>query len=268
MSDAQPIAPVYDEALVSELFHENSKQRRSDLGFIERIVSATVNPVLRRMLATAQKSYPAARRIRLPATFPPSLLDFDEVVLTRRSAREFTGAPLELGEVAKLLQLAYGITGSADLDGEVQQQFRASPSGGALYPLEVYALPLQVRGLRPGVYHYHPAAHALEEVARGGVRRQLERITHTPEIGTAAVAIALTGISAKSRIKYGERGYRFMLLEAGHVAQNLLLTARALRLGAVAIGGFVDDELDALLDIDGVDEVSLYLVAIGRDPAG
>jgi SagB-type dehydrogenase family enzyme len=96
------------------------------------------------------------------------------------------------------------------------------------------------------------------------VARDLSSITFTVELERAAMVFVLTGIALKSRLKYGERGYRFMLLEAGHIAQNLLLTANALGLGALPIGGFVDDELDRLLDVDGVEETSLYLVAVGR----
>jgi SagB-type dehydrogenase family enzyme len=86
----------------------------------------------------------------------------------------------------------------------------------------------------------------------------------TPQLANAAAIFVLTGVSLKSRLKYGERGYRFMLLKAGHIAQNLLLTAAALELGALPVGGFIDDEMDRLLGIDGLNEVSLYLVAIGR----
>ena len=79
----------------------------------------------------------------------------------------------------------------------------------------------------------------------------------------AALAVALTGISMKTKLKYGERGYRFLLFEAGHIMQNLLLVASALGVSALPIGGFVDAELDSALGIDGLDEVSLYLAAVG-----
>ena len=78
----------------------------------------------------------------------------------------------------------------------------------------------------------------------------------------AALAVALTGISMKTKLKYGERGYRFLLFEAGHIMQNLLLVASALGVSALPIGGFVDAELDSALGIDGLDEVSLYLAAV------
>jgi SagB-type dehydrogenase family enzyme len=222
---------------------------------------------LQRLVATAQKTYASARRVKLPTQLPPACAGFDEVVLGRRSSRQFGRQPLTLADVAKLLHLAYGITGVADGDQSEHMRFRAAPSGGALYPLELYALPLRVARLSPGVYHFHPGDHALEELVRGSQRSPLERLTHMPEIGAASLVIAVTGIPAKTRIKYGERGYRFMLLEAGHVAQNVLLTAQAQGLAAVAIGGFVDSELDDVLGIDGVDEVSLYLLAIGPTPA-
>jgi nitroreductase len=102
-----------------------------------------------------------------------------------------------------------------------------------------------------------------ELVRAGDAAHEVARLCYTAALSEAAAVIVLTGISAKSRLKYGERGYRFTLLEAGHIAQNALLTASALMLDACPFGGFIDD-LDRLLGIDGLDEVSLYLVAVGR----
>jgi len=253
----------YNESVVSELFHENSKQHRSDERVVERILAMTTNPILMRM-AGARKTYPSARKIPLPADLPPAQLDFDQAVLTRRSRRDFSGEPVSFPEAAKLLFYANGVTGSVEGHEGRPQYFRAAPSGGALYPVELYLIALRVGELEAGLYHYDPFANHLARLAQRDLSRDLVEITFTPELAQAGLALILTGISLKNRVKYGERGYRFLLLEAGHIAQNVLLTAHALGLGAVTIGGFVDDELNRLVGVDGVDEFGLYLIAAGR----
>lgn len=252
-----------DDVPVSELLHENSKMQPSDRRVAERIMAMAANPIMMR-LSAATKSYPGSAKVALPAVLPAALIGFDEVVQRRRSSREFTGQPVTLGEVAKLLFFAGGITGSATTHDGRQQLFRATPSGGALYPTELYLIALQVDSLSPGVYHYVGSEGLLERVYEEACADALHAITFTEEIRRAAAVIVTTGILMKSRIKYGERAYRFLMMEAGHIAQNLLLTATALGLCSVPIGGFLDDDLDDLLCIDGIDEASLYLVAVGR----
>ena len=248
---------------VSELFHENSKQFRSDDRVADRIIAMTASPALQR-LAAARKRYPSARRIALPTEMPPVTRRFDEVVLLRRSVRAFASEPLHLGHLAKLLAFGNGVTGEVAMPDGPRQHFRAAPSGGALYPVELYVASIAADGLEPGVYHYDAVAHALELVRPGRFADALASMTYTPELASSAAAVVLSGVTVKSRIKYGERAYRFLLMEAGHIAQNVLLTATALDLAACPIGGFVDDELDNLLGLDGLDEVSLYLIAVGQ----
>ena len=254
---------AHDE-FISELFHENTKQHRSDARFIERILAATLDPSVQSMMGPTHKIYPGAGRIALPARLPKGKMTFDEAVLSRRSSRDFSNTPLRFGEVAKLLHSTYGVTGTLDGGGAHRVLLRAAPSGGALYPIEVYLLTRNVEKLPNGIYHFNPAARCLEEVSRKNPFPELVRVTYADELRDAAVVLALTGVSIKNRAKYGERGYRFMLIEAGHVAQNFLLAATAMRLNAFTVGGFVDDELDALLQVDGFEETSLYLMAAGK----
>jgi SagB-type dehydrogenase family enzyme len=247
----------------SELFHENSKHQRSDCRVAERIIAMTTNPMLLRTLGTG-KRYLSARRQVLPTIHPPARLSFDDAVLSRRSIRGFGAKSVSLEETAKLLHFANGVTGRLEGEDGAVQLCRAAPSGGALYPVEVYAAALNVADLDGGLYHYNAGENLVELVRSGNHADALRRITFTDEVGTAALVVILTGIPVKTRLKYGERGYRFMLMEAGHIGQNLLLTATAMGLATVPLGGFIDDELDAFLGIDGLDEVSLYLFAVGR----
>jgi hypothetical protein len=133
----------FDEGIVSELFHENSKQYRSDYRVVERIIAMTANPIMSRM-AVARKRYPSARKVVLPRELPKAQMGFDEAVVSRRSSRDFDGQPISLLEVAKLLYFANGITGAVKTHDGRKQSFRAAPSGGALYPIEIYCIVLNV----------------------------------------------------------------------------------------------------------------------------
>jgi SagB-type dehydrogenase family enzyme len=266
MNTKQPFWGAYDDAVISELYLENSKHHRSDLRAVDRNIAAMSSPVLQRMTASAYKRYPSARCIALAKhANVPTLMSFDEALLTQHSFRDFTGEGILLAHVNKLLQMACGITGWGGLPSGDRQFLRTASSGGGFCPIEVYVLIRSVQGLPGGIYHYNPVKHCLEILREGDVvASDLTSITFTAELKKAAVVFGLTGIALKSRLNYAESGYRFMLLEAGHIAQSLLLTANSLNLRALPIGGFVDDELDRLLNVDGVEETSLYLVAVGR----
>ena len=251
---------------VAELFYENSKQRRYDLAFGARIGAINSNPEVQRIVSRAFKRYPGAATVALPEIRPGEGPSFEQVVVDRRSTHSFTGEPLTSIEIAKLLYFANGITGRiGKLDGSTAQLLRAAPSGGALYPVEIYAGVFEADGVPAGLYHYAVAEHVLERVRSGSPAAALGAASSYEAVfAQASIALILTIIGGRSRFKYGERGYRFALLEAGHIAQNVLLAATALQLGAVPVGGFVDDEMNAILDVDGVDEAAIYLVVAGH----
>jgi SagB-type dehydrogenase family enzyme len=180
----------------------------------------------------------------------------------RRSRRAFVPVPLALRDLSSLLHAAYGVTGVVD---GTPQALRSAPSGGALYPLELYCACRRVDGLDHALYHYDPLRRGLE------LLRPLDGVagdTLTPYgavLDDGAVVIAMTAVFWRSRFKYGPRAYRFALMEAGHVGQNLLLAAAALELAAVPVGGFYDRAVDAWLGVDGIHEASLYLVSLGHE---
>jgi SagB-type dehydrogenase family enzyme len=249
-----------------ELYHENSKQWRFDLEFGRRILLLNNNPQFHEVAARSFKGYPGAEFVELPAVAPSEGPPFELVAAERRSIRRFDGRPLSLNELARLLYFGAAITGALDASEHgVAQPVRAAPSGGALYPIEVYAAVIAVEGLDAGLYHYAVDRKGLELLRRGNPVEALCEATSDPAMmSRAAVVFVLAGVFARSHFKYGERGYRFALLEAGHICQNILLEATALRLGAVAVGGFIDQEINQLIDLDGVDEAAVYLIAAGR----
>jgi SagB-type dehydrogenase family enzyme len=182
----------------------------------------------------------------------------------RRSVRAFGERPLRLVELGTVLQAGYGVTGQLD---RTPQQLRASPSGGALYPLELYVVAHRVEGVASGLYHFDPLRNCLEHLRADDPAVDLESLSPYGELlRTSAAFIVLTAMFWRSRFKYGARAYRFTLLEAGHVAQNILLAVAALGLAAVPLGGFFDREVDALLGVDGLHEASVYLVPFGAAP--
>jgi SagB-type dehydrogenase family enzyme len=173
----------------------------------------------------------------------------------RRSRPPAAGSTLTLAELSALLAAGNGLCGRGTR--------RHVPSGGALYPLEVYVVAIRVRGLPAGVHHFDPHANRLERLGPLGDR--LDGCLIEPAIAThAAALIVLTAVFWRSRLKYGLRGYRFSLLEAGHAVQNVALVAAGLGLAALPIGGYYDARLEALLEVDGVDEAAVHLLAVGR----
>ena len=214
----------------------------------------------------SSKRYPHVATIALPPAAPPDV-SFAGLLARRRSAATFSPDALPLGSVAAILRSAYGVTRRMDIEPGTQQTFRTVPSAGALFPLEVYCVAFDVTGLSPAIYHYDPTRDVLERTRTGDVRAELCASLPMPQlVETCPVALVVTAMLWRSRFKYGQRGYRFALLEAGHLAQNVLLASEGLDLGAVPVGGFYDRRLAALLAIDGVNEVPLYILPIGAKP--
>jgi SagB-type dehydrogenase family enzyme len=205
----------------------------------------------------AAKSYPGAVRHQLPEPRGYGGLSFEEALERRRSVRDYAPGPLTLDELSRLLHAAQGITGDGGL--------RAAPSAGALYPIEVYAVVHKVAGLEPGLLHYAVNSHELERVKTGDLRADLvSAALNQAHVGSGGVTFILTAIFQRTRWKYRERTYRYVLMEAGHIAQNVYLAATSLGLGACAVGAFLDDQLNELLGVDGEAEAALYLISVGR----
>lgn len=262
-----------DPLSISELYHENTKLRKCNVmetGL--KITSIQYNPALLHSMSRAFKVYRTAPQICLDKdiTSPSNLLE--EVIIKRRSIREYVKYSITLQEISKILHYSYGITDRIifEIAGvKLKQPLRAAPSGGALYPIEIYVATLQSE-IEEGLYHYNPRDHVLEQLKKGNkVSESLANGTSYPEIvRSCGVVFILTGVFNRIKFKYGERGYRYVLLEAGHIAQNIYLIATSLNLGAVGLAGFYDSEIDQLLNIDGVNESTLYLVAVGKPKNG
>jgi SagB-type dehydrogenase family enzyme len=208
--------------------------------------------------APRYKTYPDAERFVLGDPVGFQGLNVEEALETRRSVRDYSARPLSLEKLSRLLHAAQGIT-------DQRLGFRAAPSAGALYPLELYPVIHNVSGLASGVYHYDVQAHALELLEQGDFRGRVTQAgLYQQFLGQANVCFILSAIFQRTRWKYRERAYRYVLLEAGHVGQNLYLAATSMALGACAVGAFLDHQLNDLLGLDGVLEAVLYVVSVGE----
>jgi SagB-type dehydrogenase family enzyme len=252
--------PLDDPA---ETYHEASKLYPST---VARQVAGSIRLTTSSELqASARRAVRRNRNCRTLGLPRPRLPDVTlaAALLARRSERSFGPGDVTLAELATVLHAGYGVTRPATADDP--QPLRAVPSGGALYPLEVYALLARVQGAEPGLYHFDPVRHVLEVRTAASPFEALREASIYPEIvAGCAATLLVTGVFWRSRFKYGLRGYRFVLLEAGHLAQNVLLVCAALELAAVPLGGFYDRSVDRVLGADGVNESILYAVCLGR----
>jgi SagB-type dehydrogenase family enzyme len=204
------------------------------------------------------KEYTKATKIKLPSPTYKGLM-LEEAIARRRSRRNYAKRPLTLAQLSQLLFAAQGITG--EYRGRL---LRSTPSAGALYPMEIYPVVHNISGLKPGIYHYAVREHSLEFIKAGDFHRQMTKACLDQEMaGDAQVTLVLSCIFIRVCYKYGERGYRYGLIEAGHIGQNIYLEATSLGLGAVAMGAFYDDKLNELLEIDGKNEAAIYVLAVG-----
>lgn len=270
----------YEQPALSKLapiclmYHENSKINRSSEHLLtESIAEFTSNIDELRRSTSAAKTYPGSARVQLSdvRSVPKVNQPLNVVLSRRRSVRAYAPKALSLPNLTALLEHADGVTGQLrdPVHAEIVQSVRAAPSGGALYPIEVYVVALNVDGLSAGVYHYHPVQRCLEVLRLGDFSEQIGSLVLTgqPQL-TAAAVIVLTGRWNLPLRKYGERGYRVLLLDAGHVAQNILLVATALGIGACPVAGFHDDALARELGVDAQEEPVLYTLTLGHPPAG
>lgn len=188
--------------------------------------------------------------LALPAPRLEGSVSLEAAISQRRSHREFAPADLRDDEMGQLLWAAQGIT-------DLRSGGRAAPSAGALYPLEVWILD------RRATFHYVPQGHRMERVRNGDARATLAAACGQPHVAAAAMSIVIAGVSARTRVKYGARAERYVLLEAGHAAENVLLEATAIGLVAVPVGAFDDDRVASVLSLP-AGQTPLYVLSVGR----
>lgn len=247
--------PVMHTPDFSILFHQFSKDhaRKSQHIFVPQAEDANGACVV------YYKTYPRLQKTSLEAMPPPA--DLFGVLTRRESRHNFVAQPLNAHDLSLILQFACGVTGKLDPD----TSRRSYPSGGSLFPIEIYPLVLhQGQDIPAGLYHYNVKHHSLDHLwNREFTEEDLSKLFMYPWVASASVVFILTAILWRTQRKYGERGYRYVLLEAGHIGQNIYLVSEALGLKCCAVAGTYDENIEKLLDVDGVTESVVYSLAVG-----
>jgi SagB-type dehydrogenase family enzyme len=206
------------------------------------------------------KEYPDARRLDLPKFGKMETLSVMEAVAARKSVRLYSGEPMT-AETLSFLLWASGGAGRIER-GHV---FRTAPSAGALYPVETYLVIQSVSGIDPGVYHYSVREHALEEIRLGQYGHDITQAALGQKMCLNAAAVFIwTAIFYRSKWKYKERAYRYIYLDAGHIAENLALAAVSVGLGTCQIGALFDSEVNDIVGVDGKEESVVYMSVVGH----
>jgi len=193
--------------------------------------------------------------IRLESPGIAGGLTIAEVLNARRSRRSFADGTISLRDAGQLLWAAQGVTSAGG--------FRTTPSAGALYPLEVLLVAGGIDTLPAGVYRYRPHSHDLVEIKKGDVRNRLASASLGQSwMQKAAAAVVIAAVYERTTGKYGQRGIRYVHMEAGHAVQNVYLAAESLGLATVVVGAFDDDAAHNVLGL-GPKEVPLGILPVG-----
>jgi SagB-type dehydrogenase family enzyme len=206
------------------------------------------------------KSYPSSRTVQLPNQFQTATISFTDVLQKRKSVRSFSKHPLSKVDLAFLLWASTGIQRI-----EHGYEFRVAPSAGALYPVETYIAANNLEDIERGIYHYNIKNHSLEEIKLGNFGVNLAHAALDQEMcADAAVVFIWTAIFRRSKWKYQQRAYRYIYLDAGHIAQNLALAAASISCGSCQVGAFFDDEINSIVGLDGTEESTICLSVVGH----
>ncbi|MDQ1830784.1 SagB family peptide dehydrogenase [Massilia scottii] len=245
-----------------EQFHESAKTGHYDAALSNEVVLAE--------MANLYESLPYKNSvpIALPSTLAPIAGALSDIMQARVTPREVAPHPISLTQLRTILHLAYGETRDNKDNPYAPRPFRTVPSGGGLYPLELYFYNGgQVDGLALGIYHYSPSLNAVQLTKSGDFTKEIAEglVEFQSHLASQlSVIIFITAMFQRSVFKYRNKGYRFTLLEAGHVAQNINLAATGLGMGIMNIGGFYDRKIDDLLGLDGINHSILYMNGICR----
>jgi SagB-type dehydrogenase family enzyme len=248
-------------------FHFSTKDvpfgRDHELGerqFREHVKSHPMPPVIARRRGSTVQPLPPADRTD----------EFRRVLEGRRTWRRFGRGPLDLQSLGTLFDLTFRVKEWMQVEGQGRVALKTSPSGGARHPLEAYVLARNVRGLARGLYHYRPDRHGLERITKTATPKQIEDYLPSQYWYRGAAALVLiTAVFQRSRWRYDyPRGYRAVLIEAGHFCQTFLLTATWLGLAPFCSMALADSRIEGDLRIDGVNESVLYAAGVGTRPKG
>lgn len=206
------------------------------------------------------KEYPEAKKIILPQTYAHPSSTLVDCLENRRSYRNFEKEPLTIEILNYLLWASGGISKSTPTFN-----FRTVPSAGALYPIETYLIINNVNGISPGLYHWNLLNNELDILKQENLGKYLRSTSFDQAmLEKAPVVFIWTAVFGRSFNKYKERTYRYVFLDAGHIAAHLSLAAVSLNCSSCQVGAFFDDRVNEILGIDGISESVIYMSVVGK----
>jgi len=251
------------------LYHQNTKLNKFDQIKLSHSIRGFFSPYVTQRAVQPYKIYPGTKTVPLAdyRDVPAPAVDFVDLVRQRQSTRNYApGYQLSLYELFVMLNYSYGVSRQEQTPEGNSMSFRYIPSPGGLYPLEIYVV-LFDSHVTPGLYHFRPDTLELECLKEGDFRAELKQhIQAEPyiNINVASGIVITTGIFERIMIKYGERGYRFMLHESGFVGQMMTLLGEALGLGSCMVGGYDDQKINRFLGVNGVFETVQNILILGK----
>lgn len=195
------------------------------------------------------------KEIKLPVPDVSGNTTIEETLAKRRSIRSYSNIALSMRDVSQLLWAAQGVT--SDIG------FRTAPSAGALYPLEVYLVAINVDGLEVGVYRYLPRNHSIVQTIKEDIKDELSIASLSqPQVRDCAANIVFAADHSRATAKYGKRGISYTSIEIGHAAQNVCLQGAALGIGTCTVGAFDEIEVGQVLRLPD-NEKAVYILPLG-----
>ncbi|MFH1827199.1 MAG: SagB/ThcOx family dehydrogenase [bacterium] len=246
------LARIERKSLLSDKFHSETNNKM--------ITQINIKDIPQSWTKINFKTYPRLKKTYLTKKIPKEK-KLGLLMARRRSVRQFSGLPVSLNQLSYLL---FSSAGLLKINESIDYSRRPYPSAGARYPLELYPLILNCTGIEKGLYHYNVKENCLELILKKNLADWLMKASGGETLlKKASIIFIITSVFDRTRIKYHDRGYRYILIESGHLAQNIMLLVTELGLGSCAIGGYIDSAVNELLDISSQKEYSLYLLAVG-----
>lgn len=263
-SEREKLNNIAEDFLINSYFKRNDPE-------VETSISSYLGDDGVKMVSLVGKEDTSAYRLIELGDGAPLDLPLGEAIVRRRSSRDFTGDPVPLDCLTTLFRATAGVTAMAEakLAGGAAAQFnlRTVPSGGGLYPIELFVVTINAKGISPGIYRYQPIEDKLIEVGdHTKIEKLLIGFTGPVDMVRSTNASLIFMYVAKpwrSMRKYGNRGLRFVFQEVGAMAQNLHLTAATLGLGSVDCASFFEDDIHRALNIDGVYQSMIHSTLVG-----
>lgn len=245
--------PFFNLAL-SQKYHQGTKREK-----FGKTAGKNVDSWPKEWVEVNYKGYPRFEKIPLTKSRKLKTDSFVRILIERHSFRDFTSKSMTFDDLSTLLYYSVGLKDESGRKG------RFYPSAGARYPTEVYPLVFNVNGIRKGIYHYHLRTHSLEYLwSLPNLKNKVMALCFDQTwIKKASVLLILSAVFWRNEVKYSDRGYRHVMMETGIITQNIYLISQALGLGCCAVAGFVDDAINKLLDIDGLEESTTSVLVIG-----